>query len=227
MNDIITNTKEILKQNFKINSDSNEDLLFNLNNKARAIRTNIPFDASLSYDQVCLNIIKVFEKKYFDAIKDDFLLSDYLSVRDLRVIIKTLKICDSSDLFNHRKPILCYKLQNFMKTELMIDKYNKYMLNKNEQPNNTIIEVLPLIKENKIDSHINENKPIISPIQNESINNFRRFLKPSNFEESQQAILFLQETNQFIFKISERITELERAISILLQRINEIELKFK
>ena len=87
--------------------------------KPRGIRTNISFTADMTYEDICIALIEVFANCYDEACAESTVISDYLSVRDLRTIVRNLNLCDTSDLFNQRKPSLCFMIQSFLNQPFM------------------------------------------------------------------------------------------------------------
>lgn len=83
------------------------------------------FESQMSPEQIETNLIKLFGNNFPDAAKDNIVLSDGLSVRDLRIIVRVLKLCGPSQV-NVRKPLLCDFLMKHMQSERMTDAYKKY-----------------------------------------------------------------------------------------------------
>jgi len=180
--------------------------------KSRSIRTNFSFEGTLSVEQVNSGLIKVFGSSFKEACSDSSVVSDFLSVKDLRGIIKNLKICEPTELFNYRKGMLCAMVQSHMLTDSMQQLYLNSEVIIDDQ---TIYNASPC---NDL------------PIQSAEKSN----IKCSNvgtssiltIEDSKEALGYIQRTNQVIWQLSEKISELEKAISILVQRISEAEKRF-
>lgn len=111
-------TKE--QQNNYMNSSENFAI-----SKPRGIKTNISFSIDMPYDEICRNLTTVFDSNYSDACSELDIISDYLSVRDMRTIVRNLNLCDTSELFNYRKPALCVMIQSFLNQPFMIDLHEK------------------------------------------------------------------------------------------------------
>ncbi|EAX96561.1 hypothetical protein TVAG_041630 [Trichomonas vaginalis G3] len=107
--------------------------------KPRGVKTNIQFYQEMSYEQACFGLLNIFTNNYDKACNDISIISDYLSVRDLRTLVRVLNLCEISDLFNHRKPVLCLMIQSFLNQPLMKDLYTDVILTKPSQlyPDNT------------------------------------------------------------------------------------------
>lgn len=83
------------------------------------------FESQMTPEQIETNLIKLFGNNFPDAAKDNIVLSDGLSVRDLRIIVRVLKLCGPSQV-NVRKPLLCDFLMKHMQTEHMTESYRKF-----------------------------------------------------------------------------------------------------
>lgn len=83
------------------------------------------FESQMSPEQIETNLIKLFGNNFPEAAKDNLVLSDGLSVRDLRIIVRVLKLCGPSQV-NVRKPILCDFLMKHMQKDHMMESYKKF-----------------------------------------------------------------------------------------------------
>lgn len=216
-------------------------------------REIITFTSQLSIEATEENLAKVFMKNYEDATKQQLVVSDQLSVRDLRVIVRVLKLCDST-AGNQRKPYLCQMIQNHMKTKAMRAIHER-VVNENlikmassendtNTRSNTTNPTSADTEENrgsfdkdgdKHHSHSGRSKKRKANktiIENTTENQTKQtdpnapIIPRLVLDESFSlpvALEFLQKCNQFVWEISDRLTEMERALTIINRKLDEIE----
>ena len=86
----------------------------------------VTFDSQLSRDETERRICRLFGERYVDAIVDESFLSEQLSVRDLRVIIRLFDLMTAEQV-NVRKTILIECFQNFLRTDRMKDVFYDHL----------------------------------------------------------------------------------------------------
>jgi len=200
------------------------------NSRSRGSKVASNFESSMSAEQISNHIVVVFSNRYVEACYNENLVSDFLSVRDLRLIVKNLHICETSDIFGHRKPALIRKLQEFMRSEDMLSKAGisgeekeKIMSYKPEKKPEKASSRQPISTENQIVSNVDQSRN--SEVELDATETESKSFNFSliNTTDAQKAYCMIQKFNQLIWDISSRITELERAASILMARLSELE----
>ena len=184
--------------------------------KAKGLKPPIVFDGTMTPESCADAIVKVFENNYEDALNDNNVISDFLPVRDMRIIVRVFKLCDSAELFQFRKPALCTMVRSFMSQESMKQKY--YIMK--EKKENKKAEVPEKQKNKKIPAKMAT--PVI--IHNKVGGDNQ--LYPNTVTDATRILSFIKKFNKIIWELSTRLTELERTVSVLLVRINEAELLY-
>ncbi|EAY13761.1 hypothetical protein TVAG_467760 [Trichomonas vaginalis G3] len=239
------------------------------------------FSSSMTMEQVKDQLAKIFVKAYEQKQLNDDTLSDYLSVRKLRIIIRLLKLTDKPES-SLRKPILCKLLLEFLNSDQMKVKYEKASEEREKQAKQraerraekaaqkaqiqaeqlaeqaaqqTKLEytrtsrkaaaaaaaaaaeekreltkseshgsMTDLDKFKKQSGQMSTSSSIIqAPQFSQPVSGMRFDLQFNTLKDSSKALQCLQKMNAFVWELSDRITELERAISILVLRISEAE----
>ncbi|KAH0790617.1 hypothetical protein GPJ56_005472 [Histomonas meleagridis] len=210
------------------------------------------FESQHTPEQIEMNIIRLYGNLYPQAIIDPGILSDRISVHELRIIVRVLKICTSADLNSLRKPDLCEKLQSYLQSEHMMEVYQNYVKEKEEARQERIRkreerqkqkeelmkkeladldeeeEPLETIEEEEEKSYQLTKKAVPSrlkipnkPIEGEKIE-IPRLIYDETFDPT-AATQFLVTANKFVLEVSERLSEMERAVSIMSRRLAELE----
>lgn len=233
-------------------SSKHHDSIQMTTTKSREIKSQVNFDQNMNYESICVSLIKVFISNYDSACENDSIISDYLSVRELRTIVKALKLCDGSDIFNHRKPSLCQMVQAFISTDEMKNRHKKYIeereriakiraekkleRQKAQEKENRLVSSKKPTKPKEITTNvktkelydIEEKQPkkeksmpiIMTTLQ---IPTCTLNTSPKTIADSAKALQVLKKLNGYIWELSARISELERAASMLLIKISEAE----
>ena len=240
--------------------------------KSHPNKISIVFDSQMSIEQCELNLFKLFGASYPEATVEELIVFDKLSVKELRVIVRVLKICDASQL-NVRKPMLCEYLQNYMKTDDMMEKYERYneeketnkvsrqksKNEKNKSPykkdnkntsfsqrsiSDTGLDLVSKKSENN-DKNDRDDKPNLnskvnsprsskeknksdsaSPMKFKTRDTIEVVIPKLKFDSTfdvKKALHTLESCNKFVNQVSDRLYEIERALSILTFKVSELE----
>lgn len=90
------------------------------------------FNSKMSESQIQRNVIKLYGDQYMEAIADTDVLIDRVSVQDLKVILRGLRLAAGHAL-NAKKQILASQLQSYMQSDHMKELYEKYLVDREEQ----------------------------------------------------------------------------------------------
>jgi hypothetical protein len=185
---------------------------------------SIAFDSQLAPEETEMRLCKLFGNAFPLTGDDDRGIYDRLSVRDLRVIIRVLDL-RPADQINVRKPELVDCLQRHLLSDHMMAVYTQYLADKEERA-----KAREKTERKKVE------KPVrIEPVERISAISRRKpdgtpkkvFLIPRLKNDKtfsmQPALDFLVECNRFVNDMSDRFTEMERAVSVLNARIDELE----
>lgn len=215
--------------------------------RSPANRQKHRFEAIVDDDQdMCLNlIIKILSEKH-TTINSPNQLEEF-QVAELRKIMKIFKLMSSDDkISNKHKNDLVVILFDFLCRENIREKFPENLqIIQNTQRIQSPSETYQIKSKPKKDA---DDKSQTSSAQNKqnkdteneeksddsepeplvNISNFPKFAKcvPSTVEDFSSAVRFINNCNEILWKMSERVSELERAVSILLVRITEAEKKF-
>ncbi|OHT03104.1 hypothetical protein TRFO_06742 [Tritrichomonas foetus] len=233
----------------------------------------ITFESQMSIEQIELNLIKIFGNQFPEASVNELALSDRLSVRDLRIIVRVLKLCDPSQV-NVRKPLLCDYLMKHMREDHMTEVYEKYQEEKEkarlarmkskEEKTKTRAQTRSESQASSLSvshSSSSSQQQISQPSEpqhernmpNSESNNAlakstvtREKSKPEMISPSlvknratcevtiprlkydstfnvKSALATLESCNKFVITVSQRLEELERALSIMSIKVSELE----
>lgn len=258
------------------------------------VRGSPTFDSQMTQEQAEINLIKLFGNAFLDASKDSLILSDKLSVRDLRIIVRVLRLCGATQV-NVRKPVLCDYLMKHMQKPRMISLFTSYneekeknraarMKSREEKAKNaeqaeqskksnrlersSTSSTRSNRKDNQSTSTRHSSTAPPSPKRQSSAGNLPLSLTTSSSAESgnksyssqltsvgsrsnissvddqrnragnevvvprltfdstfnvKQSLDILQKCNAFVLDVSNKLTELERAVSIMAYKISELE----
>jgi hypothetical protein len=189
------------------------------------------FDSQTPPDETERRLVALFGPDFQEACVDDWTLSDRLSVRDLRVVIRVLDLLPA-DQVNVRKPVLCHSLQRHLQAPHMQAIWKQHMEtraeSKEESEPSDEKEEKP--KRQERTRQPASDRPAERPTRRKQSSEEKarrvvivprlRMERPFPLEE---AVEFLRDCNQFVRLLSERIAEMEKAITILLTRIKELD----
>lgn len=220
------------------------------------------FNYKMTESQIQRNVIKLYDEQFMQAIYDSEILSDRVSVQDLKIIMRGLNIA-SGHALNAKKQILIEQLQSYLQSDFMKELYDKYLLereenkkkreekmkkkkeekkddnnkeNKDEEEEDEISDEESEQRENKLKKN-NGNGNINNNIHKRTFptrkkpqsngNNLKNIVIPRlKYDEDfnvERAVKFLQSANEFINHVSDRLDDIERAMSIMSFRLSELE----
>jgi hypothetical protein len=201
---------------------------FNSRSHGKGVPT---FDSQTSPEETERRLCSLFGPDFAEASENEFTLSDRLSVRDLRIVIRVLDLMPA-DAVNVRKPILCDCLQHFFKSERMRKAYAEWQ----ETSRKKEIAEAPPPPGPKEPAEIKRAKspggdrpaPVVTRRRLGGDERVRKVVVVPRLRfdrqcEGEAMVGFLTECNRFVWELSERIGEMERAVSILYARIVELE----
>lgn len=203
--------------------------------------SKVLFDSQIPAEETEQKICELFGDQLVEAAMNDLIISENLSVRDLRVIIRVLDLMTAEQV-NVRKSILIECIQNFLKGERMKEVYSKYLEEMEERgeiekeradeirKRHAVLEPVEIVKvEEPVKvkappSPVRRRSPSTSALASESggkrvaVPRFR--LDPSVSIDEQLA--FISEMNQFVVNVNRNLCEMERIASVLADRCAEL-----
>ena len=200
-----------------------ENIENNLKNKYNIIIP--PINNTINSETAKEILVSIFYLNFEKDLIDENIIGDYLCIKRLRVLVRILKLIDNPDN-SLKKPILCTVLKNFLYSDEMIQRFKKIFEGKGipfKKPNDNKIKIenLPIIEKDE------EEKNLKKKINNNFNIEFNRLkLLPTSVNDISKAVMLLQHSNQLVWDLSNRISELERALSVLCIRLNEVEKLF-
>lgn len=211
-------------------------------------KLNSVFETMLGVKTTEQNLFLLFEDNYEQACTDDNIISESLSAQALRIIVRVFKLVDPQH-GNPRKAYLCANLKKYLASDEMREKRVKFF--ENRDPKNLNVkkpekqrkasENSPSDNEqSELSDESEEKQPAIStqksPGRKKGSNKDKdnpepRFipgvtiprLKYDATFNTKKALDFITTCNKFIWELSERISEMERALTILNRKLDEIE----
>lgn len=228
------------------------------------IRKNIvSLDGDISQPELEKRLVRIFAPYFNAGTLSREVVEDILVIRDLRMIVQTLKICSGSDRsinkFTFATLLLKYlysepiatklanytdKNQSYIDIEIIhctrqypkLDKTLQPPENLNPEQDDAPIEEISQDIEKKVE--IKKNVPLSSRTSSRNIpkhpvtsNASQRetlpgTLKPVTIDDGFAYLNVIKRFNSVIFELSEKITELERSVSVLMARLVEAEKYF-
>ncbi|EAY09019.1 hypothetical protein TVAG_073850 [Trichomonas vaginalis G3] len=219
-------------------------------------RVIISFDGEQTPEMVEKRLIQLFAPYYLKGALSRDVIEDLLIIKDLRMIVQSLRLCSGADRSTH-KDIFSSILLQFLYSDDMLKKLENFDLKQNntsniiiqhcstQYPKNDKSLLSPLeyiskksnenssdsndiISEKKIENslkqdHRTEKAEDIDKELNQGLKNTVKL----SLENSAKIVYFLNKIRNIIRELSERIFELEAAVSKLLLRISEAESKFQ
>lgn len=208
----------------------------------------IKFISQMSAHSTERNLLRLFCDNIHEAINNKNFVADRLSAYDLRIIVRNLKLCEASQI-NLKKPILIGFLQNYLKDienlEFKISEIKQSMSkdsntaekqalgrSKRVKPENTSSNHHEQTSSPKIsqsdtslkhlsDDHNDQFDAIIERVPNNSDVLIPRLKLDKSFD-LKEALNVIQRCNEFVIQVTEKISELERAVSIMSFKIAEL-----
>ncbi|KAH0796060.1 hypothetical protein GPJ56_000128 [Histomonas meleagridis] len=231
--------------------------------KSISTKSNVVFGTQNTPEQIENKLFILFDQLFPKAINDINVISDLLSVQNLRIIVRILNLCTVQDLSTFRKTTLCEKLQKHFQTEHMHEMYEKFLryqekikeekqkeheLKQQQKKRKEEEEKLLLMAMNEEE----EDDSIPDPLEKDEVyqhGNIKKVATPSRIKvqhsepkgkkveiprliyddtfDATKAVNFLKIANNFVLEVSERINEMERAVSIMSLRLAELENLYK
>jgi hypothetical protein len=199
----------------------------------RPRRRTITFESHLSTEETEQRICQVLGSAFHDAAVDEVVLSDRLSVKDVRIILRVLSLVHS-DQINSRKHFLIEKLQDFLRSDHMTDVYAKYLdevsqaearKEADKKKRSTVDETDSTESPERSSAYAHRTLSLAKKRQEERAKKvivIPRLRYDQTFDVA-QVIDFLKDCNDFVLQLSDRLSEMERAVCILMARIGELE----
>lgn len=216
------------------------------------------FNNKMTELQIQRNVIRLYGEQFMQAIYDSEMLSDRVSVQDLKIIMRGLGIA-SGHALNAKKQLLIEQLQSYLRSDFMKELYDKYLVEREENKKKREEKMKKKKEEKKDDNNKGnsdeEEEDEISDEESEQRenklkknngngNNHKRTFptrkKPQSngsnlkniviprlkYDEDfnvERAVKFIQSANEFINHVSDRLDDIERAMSIMSFRLSELE----
>ena len=181
------------------------------------------FTPSLNQNIVKLQLVKIFNKYYNNNTLDSNIIGDILNFKTIKNILISLRLFGVNEQ-NAKKQNLCNILLQFLQSDEMVNKFSKS--NKADEKQ----EISSSTNNSKEINYTNviefqESSDNILSLNKISSNEVGSMCKinPVTIKDMAAAVSVLQKLNKIIWEISDRITELERSVSILVLRVSEAE----
>lgn len=211
----------------------------------------IQFDSQIPAEETERKLCQLLGEHLVDAASDDMIISDQLSVRDLRVIIRVLDLMTAEQV-NVRKSILLDCIQNFIRSERMKEVYSRYLEELESageidheraeelRKKHAVLEPLPPTPDfpKSEESMRVKSAPPSSPGRRRALAGLsttelsgRRIAIPKlradvSVPVSEQ-LEFIAEVNQFVIGVNRDLCEMERIASVLADRCEELAAELK
>jgi hypothetical protein len=206
---------------------------FSRQKPGRPRRRTITFESSLSPEETEQRLCQVLGGSFHDAAMDEAVLSDRLSVKDIRIILRVLGLVHS-DQINSRKRFLMEKLQDFLKGDRMTDVYSKFLddvsqaearKESEKKKRNVTEETESADSTDKSAGYVHRTLSVQRKKPEERVRKVI-MIPRLRYDQTFDVVLvvnFLKECNDFILQLSDRLMEMERAVCVLMARIGELE----
>jgi hypothetical protein len=189
----------------------------------KTAQTAIAFHSHMTREESEKQLFQLFGSTFRLAGVNACAMSDRLSVHDLRIVIRVLDLLPS-DKVNVRKPLLVDCLQAYFRSERMLTLHDQYMA---ELPPERVASPPPVPPPKPVRRTQERGPPTRRLVNDEPKKSILvPRLKYDKTFQTEAALEFVLECNRFMQQLSDRISELERAVSILLARIVELEVYY-